>query len=334
MRIIAGILLSLCLAAGLPAARTLDFYFVDVEGGQATLIVTPAGQSMLVDCGWPGFEGRDARRIQAAAKLAGVRKIDYLLVTHYHTDHVGGVPQFLELMPVGTVIDHGSNTETGKNALALSKAYEEAIARFKRMTVKAGDSLPLKGVQTQIVAARGDLIPEPLPGAGAENPLCAAEQRRAEDKTENARSIGFILQYGKFRFIDLADLTWNKELDLVCPRTKLGTVDVYLVTHHGMNLSGPSAIVHSLHPRVAVMNNGAKKGGSPETFQILRKSPGIEDIWQLHYALAGGAENNPPDAFIANTSPDCAGKWLKLSVDKSGVFSMENSRNNYRKTYK
>ncbi len=334
MRICAGILISLCLAARLPAARTLDFYFVDVEGGQATLIVTPAGQSMLVDCGWPGFEGRDAKRIQAAARLAGVKKIDYLLVTHYHTDHVGGVPQFLDRMPVGAVIDHGDNTEESKNAQALYQAYEEAINRFKRIRVKAGDSLPLKGVKTSIVAARGELIPKPLPGAGAHNPLCDGEQRKAEDKSENARSIGFILEWGKFRFIDLADLTWNKELDLVCPKTKLGSVDVYLVTHHGMNLSGPSAIVHSLRPRVAIMNNGAKKGGSPETFQILRKSPGIEDIWQLHYALAGGQENNPPDAFIANTRPDCDGKWLKLSVDQSGVFTVENSRNQYRKTYK
>jgi beta-lactamase superfamily II metal-dependent hydrolase len=324
----------LCLALPAPAAKTLDFYFIDVEGGQATLIVTPAGQSVLVDAGWPGYNGRDADRIAAAAKHAGLKKIDYLLVTHYHTDHVGGVPQLLAKFPVAAVIDHGANTETGKGADALWKGYEEAVAKCKRIVIKSGDSLPFKGLETKVVCARGDLIEKPLKGAGDANPLCADEKRRDDDKTENARSIGFVINYGKFRFVDLADLTWNKELDLACPNHKVGRVDVYLVTHHGMNMSGPAAMVHALHPRVAVMNNGAKKGGSPESFEIIRRSPGLEDLWQLHFALGAGKQGNSPDSLIANTEAACEGKWLKMTVASNGSFTLENSRNGYKKTYK
>jgi beta-lactamase superfamily II metal-dependent hydrolase len=334
MRMLSQLAILLCLALPLPAARTLDFYFVDVEGGQATLIVTPAGQSILVDAGWPGYNGRDADRIAAAARHAGLKRIDYLLVTHYHTDHVGGVPQLLARFPVTAVIDHGTNTETGKGADTLWKAYEEAVAKHKRIIITSGESLPFKGLETKVVCARGGLIEKPLPGAGDANPLCAEEKRRADDQTENARSIGFVMNYGKFRFVDLGDLTWNKELDLACPQHKLGRVDVYLVTHHGMNLSGPAAMVHALRPRVAIMNNGARKGGSPETFEILKRSPGLEDLWQLHFALGAGQQGNSPDSLIANTEANCEGKWLKMTVAADGSFTVENSRNGFKKTYK
>lgn len=334
MRFLPALVLLLCAVPPLPAAKTLDFYFIDVEGGQATLIVTPAGQSILVDAGWPGNSGRDAQRIANAVKRAGLKKIDYLLVTHYHTDHVGGVPPLLEKVPVVTAMDHGSNTETGsKSVEALWKAYEAAIAKHKRIQVKPGDSLPLKGLEAKVVAARGDLIQQPLKGAGDPNPLCAAQKKGADDATENGRSIGFVLDYGKFRFVDLGDLTWNKELELACPSHKIGKIDVYLVTHHGSNLSGPVAMVHALRPRVAIMNNGARKGGSLETFDILRSSPGLEDLWQLHFALAAGKERNSPDSLIANTEVNCEGKWLKLTVARDGSFTVENSRNGFRKSY-
>lgn len=334
MRVLAAVVW-LAAAVAVPAAdRTLDFYFVDVEGGQATLIVTPAGESMLVDAGWPGFDGRDAGRIVEAARLAGLKAIDYLLVTHYHLDHVGGVPPLVARFPVRQVIDHGGNTETGKNADALSTAYEEAIRGLKRLTVKPGDPIPLQGVEVKVVVARGEQISKPLPGAGQPNPLCAAEQRKPDDPSENARSIGFLLTYGKFRLVDLADLTWNKELELVCPTNRVGTSDVYLVTHHGSDLSGPTAIVHALRPRVAVMNNGAKKGGSPSAWRVIRNCPTLEDLWQLHFALAGGKESNSPDDFIANLEPKCQGKWLKLSASRDGSFTMLNSRNGFRKQYR
>ncbi len=325
-----ALVILLGLAALLPAAKTLDVYFIDVEGGQATLIVSPSGQSMLVDAGWPGNNHRDAERIAAAAKAAGVKKIDFLVVTHHHMDHVGGVAQLVEKLPVLTFVDHGPNTETGKSADALSAAYQKAVATGRHLAVKPGDMIPVKGLDVKVLSANGDLIS----GGGDPNPLCGSDPPRPEDKSENARSVGTLITFGKFRMIDLGDLTWNKEMELVCPQNRAGTVDVYLVTHHGMNMSGPATIVHALKPRVAIMNNGAKKGGTAEAWQVVRKSPGLEDLWQLHYAIAGGKENNSPEAFIANPDENCEGKWLKLSADATGAFTVTNPRNKFSKTYK
>jgi competence protein ComEC len=316
-------------------AKTLDIYFVDVEGGQATLVVAPSGQSMMVDAGWPGFNGRDADRIVAAAKKAGVKQIDVLVVTHYHRDHVGGVAQLVERIPVKTlVVDHGPQTETSRDAKELYAEYEAIAQKVKRLTVKPGDSIPLKGVSIDVVAANGDVIARPRAGAGAENPLCASIEKKADDPTENARSVGFVLTWNKFRWLNLGDLTWNKELELACPANKIGTVDLYLTTHHGLSQSGPPALVHALRPKVAVMNNGAKKGGSPEAWQIIHRSPGLEDIWQLHYALAGGKDNNTPDAMIANPEENCSANYIKVTVRESGEFTVLNTRNKYEKTYK
>jgi len=317
----------------LTAAKTLDIYFIDVEGGQATLIVAPSGQSMLVDAGWRGYDGRDAKRISEAAKKAGVKKIDYLLVTHYHLDHVGGVPQLAELMPVTTFVDHGPNNEDSKGVKELFAAYEQVVSNGKRLVVKPGDQVPLKGVNVTMLSAAGNLIEKPVEGGGAANPLCGSDKPREGDPTENARSAGFLLTFGKFRFINLGDLTWNKEMDLVCPQNKAGEVDVYLTTHHGMNMSGPATIVHALKPRAAIMNNGAKKGGSPEAWDIVRKSPGLEDIWQLHFAIAGGEAHNSPQPFLANLHERCEGNWIKLSAQTDGSFTVFNSRNRYQKTY-
>jgi len=335
MRIRWAILFMLLSAAALPAAKkNLEVYFIDVEGGQATLVVSPSGESMLIDAGWPGFNGRDAGRIAAAAKAAGVKKIDYLVVTHYHKDHVGGVPELADKLPVRNYVDHGPNFETGKDADIMFKAYVAHRDKGNHILVKPGDTIPIKGLEVKVVASAGDLISAALPGAGAPNPACAGFQARAEDKTENGRSISMMIGYGKFRMADLADLTWNKEHELACPDNKLGTVSVYVVTHHGMNLSGPAAIVQALHPQVAIMNNGAKKGGTPEAWQVIRNSPGLVDIWQLHYAIAGGKENNAPDTFIANTDEICEGKWIKLSAQQDGAFTVLNARNKFERSYK
>ena len=317
--------------SGMRGAKTLDVYFVDVEGGQATLIVTPSKQSMLVDAGWPGFNGRDVGRIHAAAKAAGIKQIDYLIVTHYHTDHVGGVPQLVAKIPVKTFVDHGPNNETGKNADELNSGYEKAVATGKHLVVKPGDKIPLKGVDVQVLTSNGEIISSPLVGGGQPNPLCGKEY--PEDKSENARSTGVLITYGKFRMINLGDLTSHKEAELVCPANRVGPVDVYLTTHHGTNTSNSETIVHALRPRVAIMNNGAKKGGSPDAWQIIRKSPGLEDLWQVHFAVAGGKENNSPDSFIANLEPACEGKHIKLSAQPDGSFSVSNSRNRYEKSY-
>ncbi|MDQ6701115.1 MAG: MBL fold metallo-hydrolase, partial [Acidobacteriota bacterium] len=306
-----------------PAPKTLDVYFIDVEGGQATLFVSPSGQSMLVDTGWSGFENRDANRIADVAKLAGVKQIDYLLITHYHADHVGGVAQLAQKLPIKNFVDHGPSVESGAAPDKLMAGYTAEREKGKHIQVKPGDKVPIKGVDVQILSAAGDLISKPLPGAGQPNPFCEGTKMRDEDKTENARSVGSLITFGKFRIVDLGDLTWNKEFELVCPNNRVGTVDVYLTTHHGMNMSGPAAIVHALHPKVAIMNNGATKGGTPEAWQAIHSSPGLQDIWQVHYATAGGDANNVSEQMIANPkeTPD-SGNWLKLSADASGSFTV------------
>jgi len=320
-------------AAGIAhAAKTLDIVFVDVEGGQATLIVTPAGESLLVDTGWRGYNGRDADRIAQAAKKAHIKKIDYVLITHYHRDHVGGAPQLADRLPVGTWFDHGPNREDSKVTREDFADYDR-LPKSRRLVVKPGDKIPLKGLDVTIVSADGAVIAQPLPGGGKDNPVCTGTAKRDLDTSENARSVGFVLTYGSFRFADLGDLTWNKELELACPANKLETVDVFLVSHHGLNQSNSPALVHALHPRVAIMDNGARKGGSPDAWQIVRDSPGLEDLWQLHFAMEGGTAHNSPDPFIANVDEACQGKSLWLSASEDGSFSVTNLRNNYSKSY-
>jgi competence protein ComEC len=326
------LLFLLCFSAP-SAARNFDVYFIDVEGGQATLMVSPSGESLLVDTGWSDFEGRDADRIMAAAKSAGLKKIDYLVVTHYHRDHVGGVPELAEKIPIAIFVDHGPSVDTSQEGKNLVEAYRKVRAGGRHILAKPGDKIPLKGLDIEILSSAGKLISAPLPGAGSPNPLCAKAQRVEDDLGENGQSIGMMIRYGKFRLLDLGDLSWNGELDLACPKNLLGTADVYLTTHHASATSGPAAMVHALHPRVAIMNNGARKGGAPDVWQALRKSPGLQDIWQLHYSVAGGDANNAPPQFIANVEENCKGYGLKLSVNPDGSFTVTNGRNGLSKTY-
>jgi len=333
LRILA--LLACSVAASGLLAQPLRMVFVDTEGGQATLILTPRGESLLVDAGFPGNNGRDSDRIVAAAKKLGLQRIDWLLVTHYHLDHVGGVPELAAKFPVGTFIDHGDNTETSPQAKTLEDSYRKVLATgAKRLTVKPGDVLPLKDVRIEIVAARGDRIAKAIRGGGQRNPLCPEAERKADDPTENARSIGFILTFGRFRFADLGDLTWNKELELACPEHLLGPVDLYLTTHHGFDQSGCPQIVHGMRPRVAIMNNGARKGGSPAAWRIVSSSPGLEDLWQLHYSLAGGKEANVAEERIANVEPNCQGFGIEVEATRDRVITVRNQRNNFSKTYR
>jgi beta-lactamase superfamily II metal-dependent hydrolase len=334
MRTTVTTLLALLLCAPARAAQPLQVYFIDVEGGQATLFVSPSGESLLVDTGWPDAAGRDANRIVSAARLAGVKQIDYLVVTHYHIDHVGGVPQLAARIPIRTFVDHGPSVESGPQADQLVSAYRGVRDKARYLLAKPGDLIPIPGINVQVLTAAGDQISKPLPGAGAPNPLCAGAKRKDYDPSENAQSIGLLITYGRFRMIDLGDLTWNKELGLACPDNKIGTVEVYLSTHHGLDLSGAPPLVQALHPLVAIMNNGAKKGGSPEAWQTMHSSPGLEDIWQLHYALEAGKANNAPETFIANLEEHCQGNWIRLSAEPDGQFTVTNSRNGKTKTYK
>lgn len=327
---------SCCIAPCFGAAsKDLTVYFIDVEGGQATLFVAPSGESLLVDSGWAGFNGRDADRIVAAAKTAGVKQIDYLLTTHYHTDHVGGAPQLAERIAIKTYIDHGESVEKDAGGTKLFDAYSAVRAKGRHLQVKAGDKLPIKGLDWTVVSAAGNLISRPVNAkAGKENPYCKGFEARAVDDTENARSVGSYISFGKFRVVDLGDLTWNKEHELACPANKLGEVDVYIVTHHGMNMSGPAAIVDALHPRVAIMNNGAKKGGTPEAWNVIRDSKGLEDIWQVHYATAAGDAANTKEPMIANmTEAKDEGMGLKLVAHADGSFDVTNARNGFTKHY-
>lgn len=315
--------------------KTLQIYFVDVEGGQATLFVTPAGHSLLIDTGWPGNEGRDADRIVAAARDAKLSKIDFVLLTHYHIDHSGGVPQLAERIPIGTFIDHGENRETSGATQDAWQRYQSLLAakKYPHLSVKPGDVLPLKGVRAEVVSSDGAVIDKSLPGAGQSNSACAASEQRPADETENARSLGTLITFGKLRVLDLGDLTWDKELQLMCPANKLGHVDIYIVSHHGSAESGSPALVHGIAPRVAIMDNGAKKGGSPQAWDIIEKSPGLQDLWQLHYSDEGSGTHNVAAPFIANLSGPDAGYYLKLIAYADNTFEVFNSRTRLAKDY-
>jgi beta-lactamase superfamily II metal-dependent hydrolase len=317
--------------------KPLQIYFVDVEGGQATLFVTPKGESLLIDTGWPGNGGRDASRIAAAAKDAGIKKIDFVLITHYHDDHVGGAPQLAAKIPVGTFIDHGENRETSDaGASRVFAAYQQLLSsgKYKHIIAKPGEVLPITGMQVRVVTADGELIERSLPGGGGkENANCANAGKPPVDTTENPRSLGTLITFGKLRILDLGDLTADKEMDLMCPMNKIGVVDIYIVSHHGSLQSGSAVLVHAIAPRVAIMDNGAKKGGSPSAWDVIEKSPGLEDLWQLHYSEESGDAHNVAAAFLANLQGPDAGNYLKVTASADGSFEVFNSRTRETKKY-
>ncbi len=315
---------------------TLDIYWIDAEGGASTLIVSPSGQSMLVDSANRRPDDRDARRIHEVAKLAGLSKIDILLTTHYHGDHMGGAEALAKLMPIELYVDHGESVELDRpRAAEAYKAYL-ALVGSKRKSLAPGDHIPLAGVDAVVVASGAKVIARPLSGGGSNASLCKTVDKKTPDvDPENNQSLGFVLRYGKFDFLDLGDLPWDHELPLVCPLNRLGKIDVYQTTHHGLDRSGAPQVVWATRPRVAVMNNGPKKGGPPSTFEILRKSPGLEDIWQGHLALNTAKEINTDESMIANLEPTetCPGHFIKLSATRDGKYTITNGRNGFQKTY-
>lgn len=312
--------------------KPLDIYFIDVEGGQATLFVTPSGESMLIDTGHPGNGDRDLNRVLGTIKDAGLARLDYLLVTHYHSDHVGNAAAIAARIPVGTFVDHGPTVETSPDATRLYEEYVTGRATGRHLLVKPGDQVPIRDLEVTIVSANGERLTRALTRPSGPNPLCAAFTAKDPDPGENARSVGSMIAFGRFRMADLGDLTWNKEQELVCPNNVLGTVSLYLTTHHGVATSGPPVIVHALKPRVAIMNNGARKGGSAESMQIVRSSPGLEDFWQLHHSLNADAPNMP-ERLIANLDESTA-HHLKVSAWRDGSFTVTNSRTKEAKSYK
>jgi beta-lactamase superfamily II metal-dependent hydrolase len=332
-----AVFLGLVCALGLFAApRDLRIYWIDAEGGAATLIVSPSGESMLVDTANRTPDDRDAKRIFAAAQQAGLHKIDILLTTHFHSDHIGGMAALVKLIPIGMYMDHGESVEmTRPQVAAAYKAYVEQSAG-KRRILKAGDRIPLKGVDIEVIMSAGQAIPKALKGAGAPNAACADfKPHAAEPDPDNDQSVGFVLQFGKFRFIDMGDLTWNYEQKLVCPANLIGTVDLFQTTHHGLDRSNSPQFVWAIQPKVVVMNDGPHKGGPRSVFEILRRSPGLEDIWQGHLALDTPKEINSGESMIANlgTTAECQGNLLEVSVDSNGRFTVTNQRNGFHKTY-
>ena len=313
----------------------LLIYSIDVEGGQATLLVGPQGGSLLVDTGWPGNNGRDAVRIQDAMKDAGIAKIDHVLITHFHVDHVGGVPNLVEHVQVGEFIDHGENREDSDITRHDYAAYIKAIAGKPRRIVHPGDTIDIPGLSIVVLTADGEHIAS-VPGVKPEpNPYCASEPHWDLDTTENPRSTGILVHFGKFRFLDLGDLTKAKEIPLVCPANLIGHVDLYLVNHHGFNQSNTKAFVDAIHPRVAIMNNGAHKAGSPEAWQTVHESPGLKALYMSHTAEDSDAAHNSPEEFIANPKGNAHdGYAFKVVAESDGSFEVTNTRTGQTKEYK
>jgi len=343
-----------------PARTTLDIYVIDVEGGNATLFVSPSGESLLIDTGNTGAAApRDAGRIMAAIKDAGLQQIDHLITTHWHGDHFGGMAELASHITIREFIDHGPNVQPAAAPDEfLQKTYPGLYAKAKHTVVKAGDKISVGGLEVHVVTSAGETIKSPLSGAGGPNPYCA-NFKAGENNAEDPQSVGIHVTFGKFRTVHLGDLTKNKEFELMCPNNRIGTVDVLLGLHHGQASSNSEVLVHALHPRVAVMNDGTRKGGEPEVMKTVHSSPGLEDLWQLHFSVLSGQEYTVPGMFIANTTdeqqtamplaptpapqpgPGAApppahngtAYWIKVSAQRDGSYRVTNARNGFSKTY-
>ena len=366
MRRVAAVAVTLVLATAILAIaqsrKTLDIYLIDVEGGNSTLFVPPSGESLLIDTGNGGAAAaRDGDRIMAAVKDAGLSQIDHLITTHWHGDHFGAMENVAGRMPVREFIDHGANVQPGgPTDEFLQKTYPSLYGKAKHTVVKPGDRIAMAGVDLRIVAAAGEMLKTSLPGAGKPNPYCAAFKPQDVDKTENAQSVGSHMTFGKFRVLHLGDLTVNKEFDLMCPANRLGTVDLWVVSHHGQAISNSEVLVHAIQPRVAILNNGTRKGGQPDAMKIIHSAPRLQDLWQLHFSQLSGQEYTVPGMFIANPVDDQPAAlpiaalaapppgpgaapppahngmayWIKVSAEADGSFTVTNARNGFTKSYK
>jgi beta-lactamase superfamily II metal-dependent hydrolase len=341
---------------------TLDIYVIDVEGGNATLVVPPSGESLLIDTGnvAPEAAVRDAGRILAATQDARLTQIDHLIITHWHGDHFGGVAELAKRIPIKHFIDHGANVQPAPAADDfIAKVYPELYAKARHTVVKPGDKIAVAGIEVRVVTAAGETIKTALPGAGAPNPYCAGF-KPGENNAEDPMSVGIHIKFGKFRTLHLGDLTRNKEFELMCPNNRIGAIDVLLGLHHGQATSNSEVLVHAVHPRVAIMNNGTRKGGEPETMRVVHTSPGLEDLWQMHFSQLSGQEYTVPSIFIANMLDDPLSEmpvapiaapapgpdappppahngpayWIKVSAQTDGTFTVSNTRNGFSKTYR
>jgi beta-lactamase superfamily II metal-dependent hydrolase len=327
-------MLLLAASVARPADKPLDIYWIDVEGGAATLIVTPAGESLLIDAGNPG--GRDAGRIhKVATEVAGLKRIDHLLVTHFHGDHFGGVAELAKLMPVGTLHERDlAQAPEGEQRQPTLEPYKAAAVE-RRERVKAG-ALPLKQAgatpfQLEVLGADGRFEGG---AARAENPACRAALTKGPDPSDNRNSVVTRLRFGAFRFFDGGDLTWENERALVCPNDRVGPVDVFQIEHHGSDTSNNPVLVRTLQPRVVVVNNGPRKGGEPASFAAVQSQASVQAIYQVHRSVRFPAANPAAADRIANETEDCAGNYVKLSVEPDGKrYSVEVPATKHRQSY-
>jgi beta-lactamase superfamily II metal-dependent hydrolase len=349
--------------AQVDSADRLRVYVIDVEGGGATLFVAPSGESLLVDTGNGGAAApRDAGRIIAAIGDAGLDRIDHLIITHYHGDHIGGLAELASRVPIGHYIDHGPNVQPDGSGAAFLPRYEELSSQAEHSVVRPGDRIDIPGLDIRVVASAARVISTPLPGAGEPNPLCAGVEPIAPDVSENAQSVAISLGFGRFRVAHLGDLTWNGELELMCPMNKFGTADLFLISHHAQqrpaSMSNSRPLVHGLRARVAISSNGIRKGAQVAAMEVLFTSPRLEDIWQMHFSQFSGQEYTVPGLFIANRfdgetsvpiapteaqSPTPAdppipahegpASYIRVSATADGTFTVTNTRNGFAKTY-
>ena len=333
--------------AVVPAQRTppptLDLYVIDTEGGKAVLYVSPTGQTLLFDTGTGGDNNRDADRITNLIKDVAVeQQLDHVIVSHYHGDHVGNAAELSKRIPVRHFYDHGGWTVEGAPTRRAAFDTWAAVRPTTHVTVpRPGTKIPVTGFDFTIVSNAGELIASPvpgMPGAGAPNPLCREFVPRVQDATpENAEALGAVVKYGNFRIVDLSDLIWNMEKELVCPNNLLGTADVYFTSRHGTDWAGNPVMVHAVRARAAIMNNSPRKGGTAETFKIVRSTPGFLDFWQIHYSENVSKETNSPEQFIANmdaTPPtNHPAHYIKLSARTDGSFTITNGRTGFTKEY-
>jgi len=341
MKIWAWLLTAFVGVSQAPRADTLRVYVIDVEGGGATLVVAPSGQSMLIDSGSPGPAAeRDSARIADAMRAAGLTKINYLFTTHYDGDHVGGAPAANAVAHFDRFFDHGEMDPKWEQNRAGEERYRAylAIAAGKRTIVNAGDTIPFGDVHVDVVASHGTVLTKPINGGGAANSYCRDAEVKPPNTTENSQTTGVLMSYRAFTFLDVGDLTWDKEMDLACPVNKLGRVSLMLATHHGFfnDQSGAPALLWAMQPQVVIANNGPRKGLAAAAYERIQKTPGLEALWQSHLALANDAAHNASDEMIANVEPstECKGHWIRVDAAASGGFVVTNGRNNVSKTYK
>jgi len=332
-----------CLALLLAAAggcaatpeRVLDIYWIDVEGGASTLVVTADGQSLLMDTGYGGFDNRDPDRIEAVVRdQAGLDHIDYVLTSHYHGDHVGGLAELARRIEIGAFVDHGDSIEQESEAGQATWQAYLAVAGDRRRVVRPDDRLPFGGIEVVIAASDGRVLPTP-PRETGDNPLCETFVEHPEDTGENGRSLGYILRSGDFTFVNLGDLSWNFQAELGCPYDLIGQADIFQVTHHGTRDDVVPAQMWAMAPTVAVSNNGPTKGAGVEAVETVLASPGLQGYWALHRAVNNDDAHNADESYTANLGEieGCPGASIQARLMSDGTYTLTNSRNGFSETY-